>query len=155
MKLNKMFSVLALSVLSTAFARAQNITIEYPNGTAKEFDCGLFHVENGRIWMTEEAAERMDINEQDIKGLIPKSELSSDPETRQNQLSQNLYNTLLHFARMHGDCVLETAAFEASKGLDPEPIYRRLYGDNWREDMKANGCTIIQVRDKCKTELGL
>lgn len=155
MKIGNMFRAAALTItmgLATQNAEAQEITVTFPNGKTAQFDCSLLHVENGQVWMTEEAIHALDRAYGGVSissnGLTGKDELSSDPKIRGQQLSNNLYLFMVHLGRQHKNCISQIAGYEEKKGLNVDEIY----GEGWEN---RTDCIIVDITKGCKSEMGL
>ena len=138
---------LMVSVLTSAFVSAQTVKIDYPDGSQKDFDCSTLAVEGGKLWLTCDAAEALDINNQEICNYT--DNMPNDAQGRKNKYSLALYAALVHFGRMHNDCVGQAGVVDKKFGNDPDAIY----GPGWEN--KKQPCTIIQARDGCATALGM
>jgi hypothetical protein len=124
MKIGDIFRAAALSLtlgLSAQFAQAQETTMTFPNGKQVTFDCGLLYIENGKLYLSEEAI--LEIDKQfggasiSPEGLTSKSELSSDPKVRGLQLSKNANLFAFHAARAHKHCVSQYGRLEFAAAL--------------------------------------
>ncbi len=155
MGLNKEIVGTVSGVLMSAFVAAQSITITYSNGETREFDCTELYEQNGKLYMTGDAFQKIDQNHTKI-GLA-EDELSKDPKTRQYELSQNLVQALIHMSRSHSEC--GSAAIKLEGQLLGEEklkaVYENIYGDDWKEEMQKQPCTLIEVNKACKQVLGL
>lgn len=102
--------------------------------------CSKAEVIDGRLYLTCDFAEAMD--GQEICSSTDR--LSSDPQTRKNQLSTALAKALAHRALQHHDC-----QFQYGRML-PNPA--RILGKDWNH---STHCSLITLRNRCKEELGL
>lgn len=150
------YATSGLALLSANSLADPIITLEHPKTVQlmggqvkKNIDCSTlfrFASKPKELWATCEFSKQVDSNNQKICSItdyMPKSEIE-----QKNALSIALYQSLIHFGRVHNDCIAQAGAVDAKLGKDPEKIY----GPQWQT---KTSCSLIQARDLCKTAMGL
>ena len=98
------------------------------------------------LWATCAFAQQVDSNGQKICSVT--DNMPAGEREQKNALSIALYQSLIHFARVHHDCVAQAGAVDARLGRNPDTIY----GPGWQS---KTSCTLIQARDQCSAAMGL
>ncbi len=144
-------------VLTAVSASADpQVTVQHPPSvtlmggqTTRTVDCATlvrFPQRPKELWATCAFAQQVDSNGQKICSVT--DNMPAGEREQKNALSTALYQSLIHFARVHHDCVAQAGAVDARLGRNPDTIY----GPGWQS---KTSCTLIQARDQCSAAMGL
>lgn len=152
-------SAASLGIMASTSSTAQaepTITITHPPSVKmmggqeqRTVDCDTlfrFPSQPKKLWLTCDFAQQVDSNNQ--KSCNDTDTMPSNEAAQKHAVSQALYKSLIHFARVHKDCVAQAGTLDSKLGKDADA----LYGKGWQD---KNSCKLVEAKNACQKALGL